>query len=69
MPSAGFEPAIPAIKLLQTYVLDRTAIGLRIFFGIEHNKLTTKNKLQKLEQLGNTGPGPTVYLTQPLLTT
>jgi len=30
MPSAGLEPAIPAIKLLQTYVLDRTAIGLRI---------------------------------------
>ena len=25
MPSAGFEPAIPAIKRLQTYALDRTA--------------------------------------------
>jgi hypothetical protein len=25
MPTAGFEPAIPAIKRLQTYVLDRTA--------------------------------------------
>jgi len=25
MPSAEFEPAIPAIKRLQTYFLDRTA--------------------------------------------
>jgi hypothetical protein len=25
--------------------------------------------LQKLEQVGNIGPGPTVDLTQPLLTT
>jgi hypothetical protein len=25
MPSAGFEPAIPTIKRLQTYALDRTA--------------------------------------------
>jgi len=26
MPSVRFEPATPAIKLLQTYALDRTAI-------------------------------------------
>jgi len=28
MPSAGFEPAIPAIKQLQTHALDRTAAGI-----------------------------------------
>jgi hypothetical protein len=28
MPSAGFEPAIPAIKRLQTYALDSTATGI-----------------------------------------
>jgi hypothetical protein len=28
MPSAEFEPAIPAIKRLQTYALDRTATGI-----------------------------------------
>ena len=31
MPSAGFEPAIPAIKRLQTYTLDRTATGIGHF--------------------------------------
>ena len=34
MPSAGFEPAIPASKWLQTYTLDRTATvsgGRRLF--------------------------------------
>jgi hypothetical protein len=28
MPSVGFEPAIPAIKRLQTYALERTATGI-----------------------------------------
>jgi hypothetical protein len=28
MPSAGFEPAIPATKLPQTYALDRAATGI-----------------------------------------
>jgi hypothetical protein len=28
MPSAGFEPAIPAIKRPQTYALDRAANGI-----------------------------------------
>jgi hypothetical protein len=28
MPSAGFEPATPAIERRQTYALDRTAIGI-----------------------------------------
>jgi hypothetical protein len=28
MPSAGFEPAIPAISRLQTYALDRTVTGI-----------------------------------------
>jgi hypothetical protein len=31
MPSAGFEPAILAIKLLLTYALDSTATGIGIF--------------------------------------
>ena len=30
MPSAGFEPAIPAIKLLQTYALECTDFGIDI---------------------------------------
>jgi hypothetical protein len=30
MPSAGFEPAIPAIKQLRTYTLDCTATGIGI---------------------------------------
>jgi len=30
MPSAGFEPAAPAIKELQKYVLERTASGFRV---------------------------------------
>jgi hypothetical protein len=28
MPSAGFEPAIPVIRQLQTYTLDRTDTGI-----------------------------------------
>jgi hypothetical protein len=32
MPSLGFEPAIPAIELLQNYALDRTASGIHCFF-------------------------------------
>jgi hypothetical protein len=28
MPSSGFEPAIPAVKWLQTYALDRTVTGI-----------------------------------------
>jgi hypothetical protein len=28
MHSEGFEPAVPAIKLLQTYAVERTAIGI-----------------------------------------
>jgi hypothetical protein len=28
MPRSGFEPAIPATKLLQTYALDRAATGI-----------------------------------------
>jgi len=30
MPSAGFEPAIPLIELLQTYALDRAGNGIGI---------------------------------------
>ena len=34
MPSAGFEPAVPAIKRLQTYALACTAtrIGRKVFY-------------------------------------
>jgi hypothetical protein len=31
MPSAGFEPAIPAIEQPQTYSLDRTATGIGLY--------------------------------------
>jgi hypothetical protein len=31
MPSAGFEPAIPAIERKQTYALDRAATGIGAF--------------------------------------
>jgi hypothetical protein len=34
MPSAGFEPAIPAIKRLQGYALESTATGIGIRTGI-----------------------------------
>jgi hypothetical protein len=30
MSSAGFEPAIPVIKQLHTYALDRTVTGIRL---------------------------------------
>jgi hypothetical protein len=32
MPSAGFEPAILAIELLQTYVLDLTVTGIDLIY-------------------------------------
>jgi len=32
MPSAGFERAIPAIKLLPTYALKRTATGKQVCY-------------------------------------
>jgi len=31
MPTAGFKPAIPAIKRPQTYALDRTVTGIGTF--------------------------------------
>jgi hypothetical protein len=36
MPRAGFEPATPATKRQQTYVLDRAATGIGIvtFYGM-----------------------------------
>jgi hypothetical protein len=36
MPSAGFEPAIPAIKQLQMYALDRTATGIGHLLSITY---------------------------------
>ena len=35
MPSAGFEPAIPAIKRLQIYALGRMATGIGINRGAD----------------------------------
>jgi hypothetical protein len=32
MPSAGFEPAIPATKRPQTYALDRAATGIGLLY-------------------------------------
>jgi len=32
MPSAGFEPAIPTFKLLQTYSLGRMATGIGRYY-------------------------------------
>jgi hypothetical protein len=32
MPSPGFELSIPAIEGLQTYALDRTAIGIGFYY-------------------------------------
>jgi hypothetical protein len=34
MPSAGFEPAIPAKKRLQTYALDLTVTGIAYDFEV-----------------------------------
>jgi hypothetical protein len=45
MPSAGFEPAIPAIERSQTYTLERTATGI----GDVYSSLTNKG-LMKLER-------------------
>ena len=36
MPSAGFEPATPAIKQLQTYALDRKATGIGLWVPYKH---------------------------------
>ena len=37
MPSTGFEPAIPAVKRLQTCALDRTATGVGRSFEYQCN--------------------------------
>ena len=36
MPSAGFEPAIPAIEHMQTYPLGRTATGIGLISIMAH---------------------------------
>ena len=39
MPSAEFEPAIPAFKRVQTYALHRTATGIGLpFINVTFNK-------------------------------
>jgi hypothetical protein len=57
MPSAGFEPAIPAIKLLQTYVLDRkaTRIGMlglyiSVIIIINYRKLRYDGNTMKIQK-------------------
>jgi hypothetical protein len=47
MPSAGLEPVIPAMKLLQTYDLDRTATSI-----VSLNNIVIKaRKIRKKEQV------------------
>jgi hypothetical protein len=48
MPSAGFEPAIPATKPPQTYVLDRaaTGIGHGVYKSLEI-KIQLQNKTER----------------------
>jgi hypothetical protein len=36
MPLAGFEPATPATKWLQTYTLDRAASGIGYAYHVLH---------------------------------
>jgi hypothetical protein len=42
MPSAGFEPAIPATKPLQTYGLDSAATGIGLTHGMPFLKLLSE---------------------------
>jgi hypothetical protein len=41
IPSAGFEPVIPAIEQLQTYALDRTSTGIGLKFPLCDYKPTS----------------------------
>jgi hypothetical protein len=43
MPSAGFEPAIPAGKRLQTHVLDRSATGIGSLYTQNKNSRADTN--------------------------
>jgi hypothetical protein len=44
MPSTGFELAIPAVKLIQTYAVDYTAVGIGIvLFGCLNSRISAKN--------------------------
>jgi hypothetical protein len=45
MPSAVFEPAIPAIKWLQTYTLDRTVTGIRETLNYQSYINKSKSKI------------------------
>jgi len=52
MPSERFEPAIPAIRQLETHVLDRTAVGNSSFqvhhcSGKHHNPDSGKGTVYK----------------------
>ena len=46
MPSAGYEPAIPAIKQLHTYVLERTATGSTMAFSVKGFNFSLTELLQ-----------------------
>jgi hypothetical protein len=53
MPSAGFEPAIPATEKLQTYVLDRTATFVGVWTKLASRKwehrLRTRSQNQAVD--------------------
>jgi hypothetical protein len=50
MPSAGFEPAIPATKLPQTYALDRAVTGIGKAFEYRIFILWLRNFLNPFPQ-------------------
>jgi hypothetical protein len=52
MPSAGFETAIPAIKRLQTYALDRTAtrIGILMYTNQKQKTIKCNNNNNNIQQ-------------------
>ena len=52
MPSAGFEPVIPASELPQTFAVDRSATGIRSM-----DCLARSNSLYRLRC-----PGPSIFL-------
>ena len=48
MPSAGFERTIPAIECTQTYVLERTATGIRFTFTYRINHSISEGRAMAL---------------------
>jgi len=42
MPSVGFDPSIPAVKRLQTYIVDRTPTGIGLIYDTAGNNYTPR---------------------------